>query len=290
MHTFTQGLLADVLFFRQATYSESTKRSYRTHKKTYFKFCEMLHTPVAPTNTSLLCLYAAYLARFLLPQSVCLYLNFVGLLHRELGMHNPLSDNWVVTSVLRGIKHTLGTPPKPKLPITVSLLFRIRSRINLNNSKHASFWAICLVAFFVLFRKAHLLPVSESAFDPVRMFTRSDFISVDNSCIYISVRWSKTIQMGQCTVTIPLLAVPSSSLCPVTAVFHAFRSTTGCPTDSQALVWQDSSLLRFSVFTYKAFMCCLKQILRELGVPPASYGTHSFRCGGASFALESGVQ
>ena len=29
--------------------------------------------------------------------------------------------------------------------------------------------------------------------------------------------------------------------------------------------------------------------MRELGVPPDLYGTHSFRRGGASFALEAGV-
>ena len=120
----------------------------------------MLNISVAPATTTYLCMYAAYLARFLLPQSVCLYINFVGLLHKEMGLPNPLSDNWVVSTVLRGIKRTLGVPPTPKLPITIPMLLGIRSRLILNNSKHASFWAICLVAFFGLFRKAHLLPDS----------------------------------------------------------------------------------------------------------------------------------
>ena len=129
-------------------------------QKAYQRFCELLGTSLVPVSTVTLCLYAAYLARFLLPQSVCQYLNYVGLLHREMGYINPLSDNWVLTSVLRGIKRTLGKPPKPRLPITIPLLIGIRSRLNLNSSKHASFWAICLVAFFGLFRKAHLLPDS----------------------------------------------------------------------------------------------------------------------------------
>ena len=36
-------------------------------------------------------------------------------------------------------------------------------------------------------------------------------------------------------------------------------------------------------------MTCMKQTLTELGVNPEQYGTHSFRRGGATFALEAGV-
>ena len=135
------------------------------------------------------------LARFLLPQSISQYLNYVGLLHREMGFQNPLTDNWVLSSVLTGIRRILGTPPMPRLPMTVNILRRIRSRLNRNSSRHASFWAICLTAFFGLFRKSHLLPVSVSAFDPKRQFLRSDFVFKD-CVVYIHVRWSKTIQLG----------------------------------------------------------------------------------------------
>lgn len=285
---FTNGLLADVIFFRQATYADNTKRSYRTHQNTYMRFCGLLNLPPVPAHTPMLCLYAAYLARFLVPQSVCLYLNFVGVIHKEFGFPNPLSDNWILSTVLRGIKRTLGAPPKPRLPITVSLLLGIRSRLNLNSSKHASFWAICLVAFFGLFRKAHLLPSSESTFSPKHMFIRSDF-NFYQSSLYINVRWSKTIQLGQRTVTIPLVAIPTSPLCPVTAVSQAFRLTPGCTSTYQALCWRDSHACKNSVFTYKSFMASMKQILRELGVSSEQYGTHSFRRGGATFALEAGV-
>ena len=282
------GLLADVMFFRQAVFSENTKRSYRTHQKTYYKFCEILDVPTVPAQTSTLCLYAAYLARFLLPQSVSLYINFIGLLHRECGLPNPFSDNWVLSSVIKGIKRTLGVPPTPRLPITVPLLLRIRSRLNLNCSKHASFWAICLVAFFGLFRKAHLLPESEATFTATKMFTRSDFLCYDGY-IYINVRWSKTIQLGQRTITVPLVAAPSSPLCPVAAVKCAFALNPVCSPLSQAFSWRDSASCRSSVFTYKSFMSCMKSILQQLGISPDLYGTHSFRRGGATYALEAGV-
>ena len=280
--------MSDVLFFRQATYAHNTKRTYRTHQRAYTKFCELMKVPLVPASSTLLCMYAAYLARFLLPRSVCLYLNFVGLLHKEFGFINPLSDNWALSTVLTGIKRVLGTPPKPRLPISIDLLRGIRSRLNLNSSRHASFWAICLVSFFGLFRKSHLLPVSAHTFNPKQLFTRADF-SLFSSYILINVRWSKTIQLGQRIITIPLVAIPSSPLCPVSAVKHAFSLSPSCPPEFQAFCWHDSSLFKASVFTYKSFMTCMRQCLTELGIKPDQYGSHSFRRGGATFALEAGV-
>ena len=168
-------------------------------------------------------MYAAYLARFLVPSSVCIYLNFVGILHKEYGLNNPLLDNWTLSTVLRGIKREKGVPPVPKLPITHDILSFIHSQLNLRDSKQASFWAICLVSFFGLFRKSYLLPPSPKEFSRGTYLTRSDFTFRD-STLLIQVRWSKTIQFGQRIVTVSLVALPSSVLCPVTAVSRAFSS------------------------------------------------------------------
>ena len=233
-------------------------------------------------------MYAAYLARFLLPQSVCIYLNFVGLLHKEMGLPNPLLDNWFLSSVLKGIKRSKGVPPVPKLPITVDILSFIYSQLNLQDSRQASFWAICLVLFFGLFRKSHLLPVSQGDFTPDTFLTRSDFTFVD-SAVHVRVRWSKTIQFGQRTVTIPLVAIPSSHLCPVSAVSRAFRLSPGALDTDQAFCWRDSYFGSNRIFVYRDFMHIFQAHLSRSGLPPRQYGSHSFRRGGATFALEAGV-
>ena len=232
-------------------------------------------------------MYAAYLACFLLPQSVSVYVSFVGLYHKELGLPNPLTDNWTLSTVLRGIKRTLGAPPQPRLPMTTDILVRIHGFLNLMDSKHASFWAICLVSFFGLFRKSHLLPASVSEFSPLTFLTRSDF-SFSGSSVFIRVRWSKTIQFGQRTVTIPLVA-SSSLLCPVRAVSQAFSLTPSALPDDQAFCWRDSARVRNRVFTYKEFMYSLQFFLSRLGLRSSQFGSHSFRRGGASLALEAGV-
>ena len=279
--------MADVLFYRQATYAPNTTKAYRTHRRAYLRFCNLIGISPVPVSTIHLCMYAAYLARFLLPQSVCIYLNFVGLLHRESGLPNPLTDNWTLSTVLRGIKRSLGSPTTPRLPMTTSILFNIYRLLNLKDSKHASFWAICLVSFFGLFRKSHLLPTSPSDFSPLQFLTRSDF-TFSGSTIFIRVRWSKTIQFGQRTVTVPLVA-SSSPLCPVKAVSQAFALTPYVMPNDQTFCWRDSARACNRVFTYKEFMHSFQFFLSRLGLQPSQYGSHSFRRGGASLALEAGV-
>ena len=235
--------------------------------------------PLVPAPTDVLCLYAAYLARFLLPQSVYCYIRFVGILHLEHGFSNPLTDNWVISTVLKGIRRVYGVPARPRLPMTVSLLCNIRSHLNLNCSKHASFWAICLTMFFGLFRKSHLLVESSPKFNSKQQFTRADFTQ-DTYGYLLAVRWSKTIQMGQRIVFIPLLPFPQHPLCPVTAISQALFLSPAAHSGSQAFCYQDGPLL-VSRFTYKAFMNLLRSTLLKSGVCPSDYGTLSFRRGGA---------
>ena len=200
-------------YYRNSTYAINTRKAYRTHRNAYLRFCTILSTDPVPASTPHLCMYAAYLARFLVPSSVCIYLNFVGILHKEYGLNNPLLDNWTLSTVLRGIKREKGVPPVPKLPITHDILSFIHSQLNLRDSKQASFWAICLVSFFGLFHKSHLLPPSPKEFSPGTYLTRSDFTFRD-STLLIQVRWSKTIQFGQRIVTVPLVALLPLCLVP----------------------------------------------------------------------------
>ena len=119
----------------------------------------MGYTPV-PIHPTHLLQYAAFLARSLKLASISSYLNIIGILHKEFGLPNPLSDNWPLKSLLTGIRRATDTPPNQKLPITPVILIRLHSTLNFTKSLDSSFWAVCLVAFYGMFRKAHLLPMS----------------------------------------------------------------------------------------------------------------------------------
>ena len=113
-----------------------------------------------PASTCVICQYAAFLARSLKYNSVRGYLGTIGLLHEKFRFANPLTGNWMVQSLLTGIKLVKGNQVKQELPITHSILKAIFKLLKPGNNFHASFWAVCLVAFYGLFMKSHLLLLS----------------------------------------------------------------------------------------------------------------------------------
>ena len=127
-----------------------------------------------------------------------------------------------------------------------------------------------MLHFHIVFLCPQTLPMSTSSvckskeFSSAMFFTQSVFTFRD-STLLIQVRWSKTIQFGQRVVTIPLVTLPSSDLCPVTAVSCAFALTSGSPPSNQAIGWWDSYYATYRVFTYCDFMACFKSHLSRSG-------------------------
>ena len=131
----------------------------QTHRDTYFRFCAYMGYAPVPVEPEHLCQYVAFLARSLKVSSIQQYINIVGLLHKQLGLPNPLLNNWPLKSFITSIKRALGEPPNQKLPITPSLLMQIFDKLNMLSSFDALFWAVCQVAFFGMFCKVHTRPL-----------------------------------------------------------------------------------------------------------------------------------
>ena len=108
-----------------------------------------MNIPSVPASTHNICMYAAFLARSLKP-TFKQYVGNIGPLHKELGLENPLTDNY---SLFRGIKRVKGDSPVQKLPINIDILLRILKMINFNSGFESSFWAACLIAFYGIFRE-----------------------------------------------------------------------------------------------------------------------------------------
>ena len=273
--------------YRNQTFASSTKRTYTTHRDTFLKFCAFMNLPAVPALSSTICLYAAFLARTLKFSTIKQYLGIIGLMHKELGLPNPLLGNWHVSSLLTGVKRVLGNAPQQKLPITFDVLRKLHNVLNLSCSVDASFWAICLVAFFGMFRKSHLLVSKVGSFDPARQFTKEDFQFFPWG-VLLRVRWSKTIQFRERVIQIPLVRVPGSPFCPVAAVSWAFSFTSQAPVSSQAFQWVQPNL-SLRCFTYSLFMNKLRACLNQCGLAGMDFGSHSFRRGGASLAFQVGI-
>ena len=281
-------LLREVHSYRAELFAESTKATYKSHRNTYLRFCAYMGYPPVPVQPDHLLQYAAFLARSLKATSVRSYLNIIGILHKEMGPPNPLLNNWPLKSLLTGMNRAKGLTVTQKLPITPKLLRLLHSQLDHTVSLDSSFWAICLVAFYGMFRKSHLLPTTSSSFNPKKQLTKRDF-KIYSWGALVTIRWSKTIQFRERVVDIPLPRIPGSPLCPTSALYRAFSFTAPVSSrDQQAFNWVDQSS-HTHTFTYNSFVKKLRHHLSTLGLDPKNYAGHSFRRGGASFAYLSGV-
>ena len=281
--------LEDEIFqYRFHTFADNTKATYRTHRASYLRFCARMGYPPFPAQPAHLCQYAAFLARPLKPSSIPNYLNIIGLIHKEFNLPNPLIDNWSLQSLLTGIKRVKGEPPAQKLPITPDILLQIHSQLDMHSSFDASFWAICLVSFFGMLRKSHLLASSPGSFNTSQHLLRSDFQSFPWGYL-MSIRWSKTIQFRERVVQLPLPLIPNSPLCPARAITRAMYFTHQANPSSQAFLFLSLPDLQQKFFTYAMFLKKLRAVLLSLALPAKDYACHSFRRGGASFAFQAGI-
>ena len=146
---------------------------------------------------------------------------------------------------------------------------------------------LCLVTFFGMFCKSHLLINKAGSFDLGKQLMKADS-SLFPGVILVRLCWSKTIQFREKVVRIPVRAAPGSTFYPVSAISRAFSFTSHASPASQAFQWLHSSL-HIRPFTYGLFMAKLRTCLTQCGLSGMDFGSHSLRCKGASLAFQAGV-
>ena len=170
-----KDLQNEVFYYWSHTFSENAKRTYRCHIDFHARFCLFMTIPTVPATTFNIGLYVAFIATSFKPASVKQYVSAIGLIHKEFGLANPLTDNYLIDSLFKGIKRMKGDSHVQKLTITVDTLLCLFKTINFKSSLHSSFWAICLTSFFGMFRKSNLLSTSANSFSPDQQLTKFDF-------------------------------------------------------------------------------------------------------------------
>lgn len=246
-----------------------------------------------PCSSHNLLRYVVFLARTLAASSIACYLNVVRILHLQRGFPNPLQDTlfkFQKELLMRGIKRLRGNVVRQKLPITPDILHKLHGKLDLTNSLDATFWATCVIAFFSFFRKSNLLIPSASSFDPLKHLRIRD-IRVYNWGLLLLVRWSKTIQYRNRTLLVPVPRIEHSKLCPHKAIVNAFKLLGAHDSaklrDGPAFVYTSGDQVK--PLTYTTFTTKLSKLLEQCGFDGTQYSGHSFRRGGATFALHCGV-
>ena len=268
---FTYSLDQEVSTLRALTFSESTRRTYQSQQMLYLQFCASLNIDPVPIVLCNLGRYIAFLGAKLCYSSVKQYLNIVRIMHLENGFSNPLSNNWYLSSILKGLRRHKGDGISQKLPITVSILQGILTVLNFNRPFDISFWAACLVALFSFFHKSNLLIPSTLQFDPKKHLCVSDVVFKPTGAV-LSVRWSKTIQYRQKVLHIPLPRISDSPFCPTAALLLCITALPQRSTPTPLFSYPSASGIQ--TLTYISVMTHLRLCLRKLGLNPSLYSWH----------------
>ncbi len=253
-------------------------------RNAFLRFCLYFNIQPVPCSKNVIAIYMSFLSRSLSANSIPSYLNVIRLMHLEAGFQNPLED-WSLGLIMKGIKRKIGKPPQQKLPITVNILSEIRHTLDLTNSKQATFWCACIVAFLGFFRKSTLLP--KSAYKKTSALLFSD-MWMDEGTLFIKVRHTKTIQFGQRELVIPFVK-SNTILCPVNAMLHMVDGMVGhtIPHDQPLFSFVNKGILQF--LTHNEFVKMLQSQLALCGYNVKMYSGHSFRRGGCSHAFNIGL-
>jgi integrase len=218
-------------------------------------------------------------------ESIRNYLSGVKLLHLFTGHSYPDFGAFELTLALRGLRRLLSHTPKQALPMTPDILLKIHQNLDLAKPVHSTYWCAFLFAFYLMLRKSNLVPVSSSAFDSTKQLTRGDVL-VSSSALLVVIRWSKTVQFSQRVIKLPLTAIPSSPLCPVTAYT---RMITLCPAKCSDPAFSRIKKGKAIAISYTELQSFLRHSLQQVGFNPSLYSSHSFRRGGATWAFRAGV-
>lgn len=270
----------------RAAYAAGTLRNFETQQKLYLDFCDHFKIKAVPADTDTLVVYMEFLARkFKSAQVIGNYLQGVKALHIFNNADVSTFEHLAIKLMMKGLARQKRHIPKQAAPITPDILLAFRSKLDMRDPNDVSFWALFLLAFFLMARKSNLVPDGKNEFDAGKQLIRSD-IQLNRQGLLISIKWSKTLQLGGRIHRVPLLAMPNSVLCPKEAYTKMCKMVPGRQGDP---VFKVKEGKKWVPLTYYMYQCKLKALCTEVGLDANAYSSHSFRRGGATFASEAGV-
>lgn len=269
---------------QRSAFASGTVKNLKCQWSKFAKFCQLSGDDTMPVSTDRLCLYIQFLSRTLRsPQSIKNYVSGLKTLHLMLDLSFPSLSSLDVKLTIKGVEKSLKHVPFQATPVTPELLTQISRVLNLQDPVDIVFWCLFLFLFFLFSRKSQFLPDSLNKVDLFKIVCRRDVKYRDNM-LYVTFRWTKTIQASGRVLIIPLAPISGSVLCPVSAYLNMIAEIPTKPS-SPAFVLPGS----LNPVTYDKFQRVFKHIVSLLGLDQSAFSSHSFRRGGASFAFRVGV-
>ena len=252
----------------------------------FLTFCVYFQLVPFPATTLVLVWYTQFLSRKLKAHaSIIQYLSGIKKLHMLLDYKVDGFHGILLKMTLTGLRCNNQHVVKKAKPMTPTLLKQIYSHLDMTNQLHVVFWGVCILSFLLLFRKSNMVPDLANDFNGKKQLRHADiFLDYQNHRVVVGIRWVKNHQFTKELLTFPLPKLPGSVLCPMRAVEH-IKAARKWSNEQHLFQLQDGTSL-----TYRRFQDMLHSILDKIQDQDSSlFSSHSFRCGGITFAFLCGV-
>lgn len=280
-------LKRDLQKTRRSAYAEGTQKNHRTQWRAYLLFCHYFSFCAVPASTEVLSLYCQFLSRNMTPESVRNYLSGVKLLHIILGESVSQFLAYEIKITLRGIERLARHVPVRAPPVTPELLLAIARNCDFSNGRDVVLLCAFSFTFFLFARVSNIVPLSLKKFDSSVHLCRED-ISRSSSGLLVTFKWSKTMQCGKRVLSLPLLPIPGSRICPV-RLYHLMCQLIPSRPRMPAFVLLDTTEHSFPL-TKSVFVREFRDRLTLAGIPHAlTFRGHSFRRGATTWAFKMGI-
>jgi hypothetical protein len=142
-----------------------------------------------------------------------------------------------INFTFRGISRLKCHSVKQAEPITPLLLY-------INAFQESSILVLISFCLFLLARKSNLVPTFFKDLSNHKCVLRSD-VSHFNDNLIVTLNWTKTIQVGERMLQTPLLGLPGSCLCPVSAYNNMLKVMPGTSSDAFFILPNGKSITNF---------------------------------------------
>ena len=272
----------DLVHTQKKAFAKGTISNLKSQWNKFSQFMEKMDKPCVPISPIQLCLYIQFLSRSLRsPQSVRSYVSGLKVLHKFLDLPFPSYSDINVQLTFKGLDKSIAHIPHQAAPITPQILYHMFSILDFTDPVHLVFWTLFLFA-----RKSQFIPNSTSQSSLVHLVKQSQ-VRFINGLLQVTFTWTKTRQSGGIPLIIPLVSIPESPLCPVTA-YLSMVAAIPAPSQSPAFVLPLKGKL--VPIVYSVFHKVLRACISQIGGKPKDYSSHSFRRGGATYAFSTGVR
>lgn len=260
---------------RAMVWAESTWCTKRSQWKRFLQFCDLYNLLAVPASDQTVSLYIPYLTDQVCFSTITNYVSSVWSLHSFMGVDPVARGSFLVTCTLKGAKRLLGDVTLSADPLFPSDLVKIYKMLDYKDLSDLVFWTAMCLAFRCLLRKSHYTTSPHS-------LAVDDIVFTDYG-MTVCLRSSKTIQFSEREVHIPVIASPTSVLCPVFWL-KTYLRLTGINSGT-LFVLPGKKVKKYS---YSMFSKKLQFYVKRVGLS-GNFSSHSLRRGSATFLSRIGL-